>query len=150
MIVYRLTKAKYANNLSGEGARLGGGRWNNKGIAMLYTSDSRALCVTEIAVHTPLGILPDNYKLITIEIPDNAILSLDLSSIPINWNVFPYVADVRYLGDRFIKENNHLGLKVPSAVVQGDFNYLINPQHSEFHKIRILKIETFDFDRRLF
>jgi RES domain-containing protein len=150
MIVYRLTKAKYANNLSGEGARLGGGRWNSKGVAMLYTSDSRALCVTEIAVHTPLGILPDNYKLITIEIPDNAISSLDVSSIPNKWNAFPYVADVKYLGDRFIKENKYLVLKVPSAVIQGDFNYLINPGHADYYKVKILKVEDFKFDQRLF
>ncbi|NQU32919.1 MAG: RES family NAD+ phosphorylase [Bacteroidetes bacterium] len=70
MIVYRLTKAKYSNDLSGKGAAKTGGRWNSKGIPVVYTCESRALCTSEIAVHTPLGILPLDYMLITIEISD--------------------------------------------------------------------------------
>ena len=70
MIVYRLTKAKYSHDRSGKGAEKTGGRWNSKGIPVVYTSESRALCTSEIAVHTPLGILPHDYMLITIEIPD--------------------------------------------------------------------------------
>lgn len=70
MIVYRLSKEIYANDLSGKGAEIAGGRWNSKGSAALYTAQSIALCVTEIAVHIPLGILPRDYRLIHIEIPD--------------------------------------------------------------------------------
>lgn len=150
MIVFRLAKAKYAYDLSGKGAEFGGGRWNSKGIAMLYTSDSRALCVTEIAVHTPLGIVPDNYNLMTIEIPDNSVFLLDFSLLPNNWNSFTYTANVKFIGDHFVTENKHLVLKVPSAVVQGDFNYLINPLHPDFRLIKILKAEAFIFDQRLF
>jgi len=149
MIVFRLTKAKYANDLSGKGAELGGGRWNSKGIAMLYTSDSRALCVTEIAVHLPLGILPKNYQLISIEIPDSEIFPLDKTFLPIDWKSISKIADTRRIGDGFVSINKHLVLKVPSAVVQGDFNYLINPRHPDFYKIKIQKVEHFDFDERL-
>jgi len=150
MIVYRLTKAKYANDLSGKGAETGGGRWNSKGVALLYTSDSRALCVTEIAVHTPLGILPDNYQLISIEIPDALIFPLELSLLPNDWRSISKAADTRRIGDGFATNNKHLVLKAPSAVVKGDFNYLINPRHAEFHQIKIVNVEDFSFKMRLF
>ena len=64
MKVYRLSKAQFANDLSGKGAELAGGRLNSKGLPMLYTSSSRALCTAEIAVHTPLGIVPTDYVII--------------------------------------------------------------------------------------
>ncbi|MFT3920211.1 RES family NAD+ phosphorylase [Cloacibacterium sp.] len=69
MIVFRLSKEQFAQDLSGKGAELVGGRWNSRGNAMLYMSQSIALCVTEIAVHVPLGILPKDYQLVQIEIP---------------------------------------------------------------------------------
>jgi len=150
MIVFRLTKTKYAKDLSGKGAGKAGGRWNSKGVAMLYTSESRALCVTEIAVHTPLGIIPDNYQLISIELPDSAVLSVDLSELLKGWNSLPSIASVKHIGDNFINENKYLVLKVPSAVVQGDFNYLINPEHPDFDRVKIIKMEAFNFDARLF
>ena len=73
MIVFRLSKQMYADDLSGKGAEISGGRWNSRSRAMLYTSQSVALCVTEIAVHVTLGIIPENYVMINIEIPDNEI-----------------------------------------------------------------------------
>ena len=70
MIVFRLANKKYCNDLSGTGAGTTGGRWNYKGTKLLYTADSRALCMAEIAVHTPVGVMPVDYYLITIEVPD--------------------------------------------------------------------------------
>lgn len=70
MIVFRLSKSTYTADLSGKGAEMSGGRWNSKGTAMVYTSQSKALCTVEIAVHTPLGNLPLDYTLVTISIPD--------------------------------------------------------------------------------
>lgn len=71
MRVYRLAKEKFRNDLSGRGAEITGGRWNNKGTALVYTSDSRALCTAEIAVRTPLGILPIDYWMIELDLPDS-------------------------------------------------------------------------------
>ena len=70
MIVFRLSSSKYAKDLSGKGAEKSGGRWNSKGIALVYTGQSRALCTAEIAVHTPLGNIPLGYEIISIEILD--------------------------------------------------------------------------------
>jgi len=151
MIVYRLSKSKFSNDLSGKGAEKSGGRWNSKGTALVYTGQSRALCTTEIAVHTPLGILPNDYVLVSIEIPDSIeIKELDIRKLSKKWKVFPHAHETQVLGDKFVTENTFLILKVPSVVVQGEFNYLINPNHTDIHKVKIQAIEKFNFDERLF
>jgi RES domain-containing protein len=151
MKVFRLSKQKFTNDLSGSGAELTGGRWNKIGTKLLYTSDSRALCTAEIAVHTPIGIIPDDYYLITIEIPDSIeIFNLSTSSLPNDWKSFPHSEITPEIGDSFISKCEFLIMKVPSAVVQGDYNYLINPLHHDFDKIKIINKEKFTFDKRLF
>jgi RES domain-containing protein len=151
MIVFRLSKSKFASDLSGKGAEKSGGRWNSKGTAMVYTSASRALCTTEIAVHTPLGNLPLDYKLISIEIPDEiAIQEFAQKDLPNNWKSIPHSHTTQLWGDKFIADSLYLVLKAPSAVVQDEFNFLINPNHAESHKIIIKTIEPFNFDERLF
>ena len=151
MIVYRLSKSKYASDLSGKGAEKIGGRWNSKGTALVYTSESRALCTTEIAVHTPLGNLPLDYQLIAIEIPDDIqIKEIAKAELPQYWNTIPYSPATQKTGDIFVVEGKFLVLKVPSVVVPGDYNYLLNPAHREFHKVKIESIEPFNFDERLF
>ena len=151
MIVFRLSKSKYSKDLSGAGAEKTGGRWNSKGKALIYTSASRALCVTEIAVHTPLGIVPKDYELISLELPDaSGILEIKTADLPHNWKSFPHPNSTQAFGDSFITSGKHLVLKVPSAVVQGDFNYLINPRHPDSPKVKVISIEPFQFDERLF
>ena len=151
MIVYRLSRARFSKDLSGRGAELAGGRWNSKGTAMLYTSDTIALCTVEVAVHMPLGIVPFDYQLIKIEIPDTIeITELDASILPNDWKSFPHGNATQQIGDDFIVAQNELVLKVPSAAVQGTFNYLVNPRHPEFSKITIVATEPFEFDKRLF
>ena len=150
MIVFRLSKAKYARDLSGKGAEIAGGRWNSKGRAVIYTSASRALCTTEIAVHTPLGNVPMDYHLISIQVPNAAIFALPESKLPPDWKGFPHSMNTQKMGDKFLQDNKHLVLRVPSAVVQGDYNYLINPRHADFSKVKIVNVEPFSFDERLF
>ena len=151
MIVYRLCKSAWQRDLSGKGAEITGGRWNSKGRALLYTSSSRALCMAEIAVHTPLGCLPADYVMIEIQIPtDIMVWEIQPDELPNNWFSFVNRQITQKIGDHFITRNEALVLKVSSAVVQGDYNYLINPFHSEIHRIHILGIESFRFDERLF
>ena len=151
MRVFRLSKSKYAYDLSGKGAELAGGRWNSKGKAVLYTSQSRALCTAEIAVHTPLGNIPTEYELIEITLPDTIeVQEIEISSLPSDWKSIPHSHATQKLGDIFLAENKFLVLKVPSAVVQGDFNFLINPSHRSFNEVEITLTEAFDFDARLF
>lgn len=151
MIVFRLCRSKYASDLSGKGAELTGGRWNSKGIAMLYSSHSKALCTVEIAVHTPLGNIPVDYMLVTIEIPDNLKVTVTSpSELPGNWKTLPHSHSTQLVGDHFILSDQYAVMKVPSVVVQGEYNYLINPSHPESKTINIKSIEPFEFDSRLF
>lgn len=150
MFVYRLGQHKYARDLSGKGAELFGGRWNNIGKAMLYTAENRALCLVEIAVHIPLGIIPKDYDLTTIEIPDKAIRSLSEADLPPDWDRVPHNASTQALGDRFLDEGQFLALKVPSALVKDEYNILINPLHYAMRQVRIVSTEAFKFDSRMF
>jgi len=151
MIVYRLAKSKYSSDLSGRGAEKTGGRWNSKGLAMLYTSESRALCTAEIAVHIPLGIMPKDFELISVEIPDSIkFFELSVNDLPKDWNSIPHSGKTQELGDKFVRENKHVVMKVPSVVVQGDFNYLINSNHEDAKNVKIIKLESFVFDQRMF
>lgn len=151
MIVYRLSKPRYADDLMGTGARKAGGRWNSRGVPMLYTSQSIALCAVEVAVHMPLGILPKNYMLITIEIPEHFdIIDYEMKDLPINWAVSLHSQDTQMVGDHFINKCKEMVMKVPSAVIQGESNFLINPYHADFNCIKILSKEVFTFDKRLF
>jgi len=150
MIVYRLSKSKFSYDLTGKGAERSGGRWNSKGVAMIYTGESRALCTTEIAVHTPLGNIPVDYDIISIEIPEALIGEVNINGMPEGWNSIPHSRLTQDIGDRFISENIFLALKVPSAVVQGDHNYLINPNHKDIFQVCILEVTGFNFDERLF
>ncbi len=151
MIVYRLSRSKFKNDLSGRGAEMAGGRWNSKGVPMLYTSKSIALCTVEIAVHMPLGIIPLDYYRIRIELPDHTpIKELSSERLPENWRTFPHSNATQEVGDEFVQEEKYLVFKVPSATVQGNFNFLVNPRHKDFSKVTLLDAVSFEFDRRLF
>jgi RES domain-containing protein len=151
MIVFRLSKSAYGLDLSGKGAEKTGGRWNSKGVPMIYASSSRALCTAEIAVHLPLGLIPVGYQLTTLEIPDLFhVEEPDLKILTLAWKSFPYTRETQQFGDSFIKSKNSLVMRVPSAVVQGDFNFLINPLHKGIEEIKAVKTELFLFDDRLF
>ena len=151
MIVFRLCKEKFKSDLSGSGAEKAGGRWNSKGNPVLYTSESRSLCTAEIAVHTPLNSIPLDYYLVTLEIPtDIAITELRITDLPGDWKTIPHSNSTQLIGDKFLSDREYAVLKVPSVVVQGDSNYLLNPQHPLFEKIKIINTELFAFDDRLF
>lgn len=151
MKVFRLSRKKYGMALSGKGAAKSGNRWNSKGTEMIYTADSRALAMAEVAVHLSLANLPADFMMMEIEIPDNiAIKVLEPAEIPVNWNSHPPNRSTQKIGDAFIDSGGFCVLKVPSAVVKGDFNYLHNPFHKYFEKIRIVEASDFPFDLRLF
>ena len=151
MQVFRLSRKKYASELSGIGASKFGNRWNSKGTEIIYCADSRALAMAEVSVHLSLVTLPKDFVMLEINIPKSITINiLKAEDLPENWNDFPHSNGTQKTGDDFIRSNEFCILKVPSAVVKGDFNYLINPHHNEFKKIKIRDFYEFPFDRRLF
>jgi RES domain-containing protein len=151
MEVFRLARKKYAIELSGKGASVSGARWNSKGTEIIYCAQNRALAMAEVLVHLPLAALPKDFVMLTITIPDDVSMEiLDSNKLNIDWNVFPCTFETPLLGDDFINRNEACLLKVPSAVVKGDFNILINPYHVEFCKIKITDQIDFPFDKRIF
>jgi len=151
MEVFRLTRKKFAGSLSGKGAALKGARWNSAGVELIYTAANRSLTMAEVAVHFSLSTLPDDYMMMNIFIPDDIeIMELSVSDLPPEWNKFPHPPSTQAIGDRFVAENRICVLKIPSVVTQGDYNFIINPNHSDFSRIKILQVEMFPFDRRIF
>ena len=150
MIVYRLSKSIYASDLSGKGAEKVGGRWNSVGVPIVYTSESRALATAEVAVHISLSNIPTDYRIISIEIPDDSIFIPELKILPTDWADIPPKDESQKYGDRFVDEGKYLTMKVPSAVIPGDFNYLINSRHKDIGLVEIKDITSYLFDRRLF
>jgi len=151
MRVFRLIRKKHGIELSGKGAALSGNRWNSKGTELIYSADSRALAMSEVAVHLSLSILPKDYVMVEVDIQSYvSIASLSKEDLPANWSSFPHLLDTQQIGDVFVTERKDCVLKVPSAVVPGDFNFLINPFHPDFSTIRIVGQEDFPFDSRLF
>jgi RES domain-containing protein len=151
MQVFRLARKKYPVELSGKGASISGARWNSKGTEIIYCAQNRALAMAEVLVHLSLAVLPNDFVMLTIEIPDDIFIeALDYKKLNIDWNVFPCTFETPLLGDDFIRKNEACVLKVPSAVVKGDFNFLINPYHADFYKIKIIEQVDFPFDKRIF
>lgn len=151
MEVFRLANKKYPIELSGIGASITGARWNSKGNEVIYTAQSRALAMAEVVVHVTLATMPSGFAMLTVFIPDDLFIEeINVKKLPLGWNSFPELIDTQKMGDEFIRKKKSAVMKVPSAVVKGDFNYLLNPYHEDFHRIKIIHQEDFPFDKRIF
>ncbi|MEO6218897.1 MAG: RES family NAD+ phosphorylase [Ginsengibacter sp.] len=147
MIVYRLAIPKYASDLSGEGAAIFGGRWNSIGLKAFYSSQYVSLCILEILVRSQLNIAPPDYQLITIEFPETGMVIIKLPELKTGWK-----QDIEYtqwIGEEFLKNSKSLVLQVPSAIVERENNYLINPLHKNYNQVKIINMEPLNLDRRL-
>ncbi len=148
MILYRFSHPKFALDLSGTGARLRGGRWNPAGIAVTYTSERISLALLEVLANT--GSLPElqRIKLVEIDIPDNAgVQEIKLSGLKKNWHLdFDYT---QWMGREILRSARSLLIRCPSVIVPSENNFLINPLHPDFKKVRA-KTADFLFDERLF
>ena len=149
MIVYRLATETYKTDLSGNGAKLFGGRWNSVGIPVIYTTENISLAVLEILVRADLYTIPLTYHLINIEIPES-IQPLIITSAKLKTVWKDDIGYTQWMGDEFMKSNDSLFLKVPSAVVDQENNFILNPKHADFKKVKIVAIKKIMFDKRLF
>jgi RES domain-containing protein len=140
---WRICRRQFAD-LSGEGARLYGGRWNSPGTPMLYLSEHPALALIEILVHLDLGIgnVPTDYVLLTVEMPNNIRATAVPNSVS--------KGSEHLFGDRWCADQSSPVLWVPSVLVPQSYNILVNPLHSEASLARIVSVEPLNFDQRLY
>jgi RES domain-containing protein len=148
MLLYRLTKQDHIA-LDGVGGLFLSGRWNDKGILVVYMSSSRSLAILENLVHlSDPTLLPPDMVIISINIPDDSTTEvLDEKKLSRGWK--SNYLETRHLGSRFLKSNENLLFKVPSAIVPGEFNFLFNPLHPEATRCSIAAKEPYSFDSRL-
>ena len=143
VLLYRIGKTKRIKDLSGEGARLYGGRWNLKGTPVLYTADSTALATLETLVHTPLNLMPKNLSILTLQLPDSLDFTfINPEELPKNWGVNPASPELAQIGQSWIEEGSSVALVVPSSVTptgEGR-NYILNTRHPDFAKVEIVKV----------
>jgi len=153
--VYRIQKQRFIDTmLSGEGARLYGGRWNPEGVPLVYTSASPELALLETLVHldgTPLSDLPP-YVQVTIALPDNSVEIIAETELPPDWREQPapdYLA--RFLLPRLRPDSPYLGFAVPSVVLAGSptRNVLLNPLHPLMQQVQLAAVAPLNFDSRL-
>ena len=147
---WRIAKTRYANAaFDGEGARLYGGRWSSAGIRVAYASQSVALATLEVLVGLEKISLLPSYSLVSVQFDESDMEVLALSSLPANWRTYPAPPELQMLGDRWIADNRSLVLQVPSAIIETEANYLLNPMHSSFASLTISDALPFEFDPRL-
>ena len=147
---WRIVKRKLLKSaFTGEGARLYGGRWNSPGSAVVYTAESQSLAVLEMLVHLEAAELLSHYVLVEARLPEGPIPEIDRTRLPRNWSADPPPARLRETGDAWIAERRSAVLRVPSVLVSGESNYLLNPAHPDFSKVLIGEPTPFRFDRRL-
>jgi RES domain-containing protein len=148
MELYRLTKEKYGSDISGTGAFLAGGRWNSKGVRMLYTAGSRSLALVESLAHLVTVRNLESYVVMVLYVPDDAGLTvLAGSTLPADWRTDQNFTQRR--GNRWVQTGENLLLQVPSAIVPKEYNFLLNPLHPQFNAVKIVDLEPFTFDLRL-
>ena len=149
MDVWRVGKAKHANDLSGAGAAIAGGRWNEIDVPALYLGMTPAICCLEAFVNTS-GPPTVQMKLTRVEIPDDAELYLEPIELPKGWDSKPADRASMDFGTRWLRSNSHLGLIIPSAVLPQERNIVINPKHPAASRIRVLEVHDFFYDPRMF
>ena len=138
------------NDLSGTGSRIHGGRWNNPGIPALYTSGSKSLAVLESLTNTPPAILQNDFSILTLEVSGKFVIDeLLIKQLPGNWYTYPAPAGLAKLGDTWLLQLKSLMLKVPSAIIPSEYNYIVNPLHPDIKKVKVIAIEKLALDSRI-
>jgi RES domain-containing protein len=116
---------------------------------MIYTAASASLAVLETLVHMSLSVFPENLVMVTLELPEGPVQTLDPNQLPENWATYPASAEVNEIGDTWAKNETSLGLLVPSAVLPQENNLIINPRHPQADSVKIVDIAPYQVDRRL-
>ena len=147
---WRIVSANYKDKAyTGDGARIYGGRWNSKGVAVVYTAGSLALASIEMIVNLPAPKLLQKYVRISAQFSSDLVSDISEADLPEDWNSRPISPSTRAIGDRWSKKQSSAILRVPSIVVPDEYNFLLNPTHPDFANIEVGKPIVYYFDYRL-
>jgi len=147
--VFRFVSLRFPDGLSCEGARRYGGRWNSKGMAVLYCALSESLAMLELRVHSPHPYPRTRWRF-AIEVPDDALTTVTIEQLPRGWDALPAGPASKRFGDYWVQQRASLGLLVPSVVASEEKNLLLNPSHPRFQEIRIISKQRVMLDKRLY
>lgn len=149
MIVYRLGRKEYARDLSGEGSRLYGGRWNHIGTPCIYTSITASLSLCEYLVNLPSNLLPIDLVIIQLEIDADLIEAINEKDLPKNWKAIPTPTSNQDFGDKLLSNRNLIGFSIPSVIIPIERNIILNPLSKGFEmEVSIKQIDDFGIDGR--
>lgn len=148
---FRIFKTKHAATwFDGEGARLFGGRWNTQGTRLLYTSATLSLASLEMLVHLDEQALLQFYSFATVTFPEELILPVEeFRKLPPDWHASPIPSKVQEIGTAWAASHASTVLRVPTAIVPGEYNYLVNLDHPNAGKCKFGASRPFVFDERL-
>lgn len=151
---FRLADPAYARSpaqmLSGEGALLHGGRWNSPGTRVVYLAQSLSLAAFELLVHLQRSQALRHFRVLRVELPEDGVFDVDPTELPADWNAVTGSAGTRELGDAWVASLASVALRVPSIVIPGEYNYLLNPAHEDFAQVVYGEIQGFMYDPRIF
>lgn len=146
---WRIVRPEFAEEaFTGQGAFLHGGRWHTPGHAVVYTAATRALATLELLANVPRPRRLPEYRMISCHFPEALIDTLNVL-LPENWTAYPAPPLLQQLGDAWLLSKSSAILKVPSAVIPAEFNYLLNPEHPDFRSIDIGEPKLFQLNYRL-
>jgi RES domain-containing protein len=147
---WRLLKKSLAKHaFDGEGARLFGGRWNSPGTRMVYCSATASLALLEVFANVQRPDFAAQFVLISCTFDESLVAQLDVKDLPTDWRSSPGPPELQQMGDAWIQDGETPILAVPSAIIEHEQNYLLNPQHAAFRRIKRARAKPFTFDLRL-
>lgn len=149
MQLYHLGSKRYARQLTGDGARLFGGRWNQKGDACIYTSGTRSLCILEYLANVSMEDLPTELEITVYILPDGFCRIIDSNELPEDWNEIPSPMSTKIFGSSLLADQSLVCFAVPSVIVPAELNYILNPAANNFKELTILSTEPFVVDSRI-
>jgi RES domain-containing protein len=151
IVLWKIVKERRrADAFTGEGARLAGGRWNERGTPVVYASESLSLSALETLVHVQKAHMHIAYISFRIEVPDGVrVEEFPRTRLPANWRKEPPPKETMGIGTRWAKDRSTVVLKVPSVIIPQEHNYVLNPLHPDFRKIVKSETGPFGFDPRM-
>ncbi|GAA5481614.1 RES family NAD+ phosphorylase [Haloferula sargassicola] len=145
---FRLVQARWAGAaMSGEGARLAGGRWNPPGVPAVYLAGSRALAALEVLVHAPRELLAVEWRMIEVQVEEDEIDAA--ADLPDDWRDLPSSPGARRFGGNWLRSARQLALRLPSTIIPQEAILLMNPRHEAAAGLVISEPEWFRFDPRI-